>query len=96
MNNNYYENKLYELVDKIAVQLRVDLETFKSEQRLEIREISEKLAVVITQLADQKLIKQTNPQEDKNTVHKLLDFIIKIVGLLVGAMLILFGIKEKL
>lgn len=94
MDDNYNEKRLLDVIERLAVGSRVDLEAYKSEQRQSNKEHSDRIRAIEIYVENTKSNKTNN--EDKHTISKLLDFIIKIVGILIAAILVLLGLKDKL
>lgn len=89
MDEQFYQNKLCDVIERLAVNLRVDLETFKAEQHALDREVSERIAVLETTISSiEKLLKEkkkaeaSNQKEHTNIIKGMLQIILAIVGFL--------------
>lgn len=91
MDEQFYQNKLCDVIERLAVNLRVELETYKSEKRNELKELSDKVASQETKIAllekalenqKENQSEQDKPSEQSGIIKQMLTIIGAIVGLL--------------
>jgi hypothetical protein len=89
MNDEYYQNRLCDVIERLAVNLRVELETFKAEQHTLDKEVSIRIAVLESTISSfEKLLKEkkkteaSDHKEHTNIIKGMLQIILAIVGVL--------------
>ena len=91
MDENFYQNKLCDVIERLAVNLRVDFETYKAEKQSALKDMSDKIALQETRIAliekaleNQKEIQLdcVKPNEQTGIIKQMLTIVGAIVGLL--------------
>lgn len=91
MDEQFYQNKLCDVIERLAVNLRVDFETYKAEKRSDIKDLSDKIALQDTRIAllekaletqKENQVEHEKPSEQTGIIKQMLTIIGAIVGLL--------------